>query len=111
MGKVKAGLREHPYIERRAGVRGGAPVIRGTGIRVLDVAVRYEVMNMTPEEILLAYPHLSLAQIHGALAYYYAHKAELDKEWQASLKKVARMRREHPSVLEHKLGKVKNLLR
>jgi uncharacterized protein (DUF433 family) len=53
------------------------PWITGTGIKVLDVAVRYELMRMTPEEIMLALPHLTLPQVHGALSYYYAHKAEL----------------------------------
>jgi ABC-type oligopeptide transport system ATPase subunit len=28
-------------------------------------------MGMTPEEIALEYPHLSLAQVHAALAYYH----------------------------------------
>jgi len=65
MAKTKAVVKEHPYIERRRGVRGGAPVIAGTGIRVLDVAIRYEVMGMTPEEIMVALPHLALPQIHA----------------------------------------------
>lgn len=30
----------------------------------------------------LQYPHLSLAQIHAALAYYYDHQTELDAEIQ-----------------------------
>jgi len=39
---------------------------------------------MTAREIQENYPHLSLAQIHAALAYYYNHKAEIDallEEW------------------------------
>ncbi|MBI4481491.1 MAG: DUF433 domain-containing protein [Acidobacteria bacterium] len=111
MTKVKTRDGEHAYIEQRAGVRGGAPVIAGTGTRVLDVAIRYEVMQMSPEEIMVGLPHLSLSQIHAALSYYYAHKGELDKEWKASLKKMARLRKGHRSALEQKLGRVKNLHR
>ena len=111
MAKAKAAAREYPHIEQRRGVRGGAPVIAGTGIRVLDVAVRYEVMHMTPEEIMVALPHLTLPQIHAALSYYYAHKVELDKEWKASLKKIERLKQDHPSMLERKLGQIKNLHR
>jgi uncharacterized protein (DUF433 family) len=48
------------YIETRPGVRRGALVITGTSIKVLDVAVRYEAMSMTPEEIMVALPHLTL---------------------------------------------------
>ena len=109
MAKAKAQMKEHPYIDKRSGVRGGAPVISGTGIKVLDVAIRYEVMGMTPEEIMVALPYLTLAQIHGALSYYYFHKAELDKEWKASLKKVTRLRGKQCSILEQKLGPAKNL--
>ncbi|MBI2985643.1 MAG: DUF433 domain-containing protein [Deltaproteobacteria bacterium] len=109
MAKAKGVSKEYPHIERRTGVRGGVPVIAGTGIRVLDVAVRYEVMRMSPEEIMVGLPHLTLPQIHAALSYYYAHKAELDKEWKASLKKIARLRKKHSSALEQKLGQIKNL--
>jgi uncharacterized protein (DUF433 family) len=66
-------------------VRGGAPVIAGTGIKVLDVAVRYEVMGMTSGDIMVALPHFGLAQIQAALSYYYAHKQEIDREWKGSL--------------------------
>jgi hypothetical protein len=68
-------------------------------------------MGMTPEEITLALPHLDLPQIHAALSYYYAHKTALDREWKASLKKVGRLRAAQTSILEQKLGTVKNLHR
>ena len=111
MAKPKMKTKSEVYVETRPGVRGGAPVIAGTGIKVLDVAVRYEVMGMTPEEIIVALPHLTLPQIHAALSYYYAHKAVLDREWKVSLKKVARLRAGQASILEQKLGSAKNLHR
>jgi len=40
---------------------------------------------MRPEDIKEAFPELSLAQIFSALAYYYEHKEEFDKqieEWE-----------------------------
>ena len=109
MAKPKMKTKPDADIETRPGVRGGAPVIAGTGIKVLDVAVRYEVMEMSPEEIMVALPHLDLSQIHAALAYYYAHKTEIDKEWKTSLKKISRLRAAQTSILEQKLGSVKNL--
>ncbi len=111
MAKSRRKIESGHMIERRAGVRGGAPVIVGTGLKVLDVAVRYEVMDMTPEEIMVALPSLDLPQIHAALSYCYAHKAEIDKEWKTSLKKVSRLRAAQPSILERKLGSAKNLHR
>ena len=109
MVKAKPKTKREGYIKTRAGVRRGAPVIAGTGIKVIDVAVRYEVMGMTPEEIMVALPHVDLAQIHAALSYYYAHKADLDKNWKASLKKVARLRAGQSSILEQKLGSARNM--
>jgi uncharacterized protein (DUF433 family) len=38
-----------------------APTIRGTGIRVIDVASAYEHSSYEPDEITQLYPHLSLA--------------------------------------------------
>jgi uncharacterized protein (DUF433 family) len=98
MAKPKTKDKSKSYIEKRPGVRGGAPVIAGTGIKVLDVAVRYEIMGMTPEEIMVALPHLDLPQIHAALSYYYAHKTELDKEWKKSLRKIGRLRAAQTSI-------------
>ena len=41
-----------------------------------------------------AYPPLSLAQIHAALAYYYDHKAQLDAEIEEELCDVDSLRRQ-----------------
>jgi len=57
MAKAKSKTRRKAYIETRPGVRRAAPVIAGTGIKMVDVAVRYEVMGMTAEEIIVALPH------------------------------------------------------
>ncbi len=70
---------KHPYVECRPGTCGGIPVIRGTRFPVRSVAVYVLRLGMTPEEMVRDWPHLSLAQIHGALAYYYDHKAEIDR--------------------------------
>jgi hypothetical protein len=33
---------------------------------------------MTPDEIAVEYPHLTLAQVHAALAYYHANREEIE---------------------------------
>ena len=101
----------HPYINANKKIRDGEPVIASTGIRVLDIAVRYEIMGMAPEDIIVAFPHLTLPQVHDALSYYYEHKHEMDKTWKDALKKVETLKRLHPSVLEKKIGKIKDLHR
>ena len=34
--------------------------------------------GLTPEEIAREYPHINLAQVHAALAYYHANREEID---------------------------------
>jgi len=67
----------HPYIEVRAGVIGGEPVIAGTRIGVRLIAGWHR-MGQSVDEIVAMYPHLNHAQVHDALSYYYDHKAEIE---------------------------------
>ncbi len=101
----------HPYISIDKKIRGGEPVIVGTGIRVLDIAIRYEIMSMSPEDIIVALPHLNLSQIHDALSYYYEHKSEIDKRWKDTIKSIDTLKKIYPSILEKKIGKIKDLHR
>jgi len=68
----------HPHIERRAGVCGGEPVIKGTRIAVSLIA-ELEQLGKTVDEIVALYPHLTQAQVYDALAYYYDNKEEIDR--------------------------------
>ena len=52
----------------------------GTRIRIADIAVEYEYMNYTPDDIVNAHPHLKLEQVHAALSYYHEHQAEIDSK-------------------------------
>ena len=62
------------YIDVRT-TRGGEekPFIAGTRISVQDIYVWHELRGSTPDEIVANYPHLSLAQVHAALTYFYEH--------------------------------------
>ena len=87
------------FISQTPDVCGGVPVIAGTRIRVSHVAYRYERERQSPEEIVQAYPHLTLAQVHAALAYYYSHRETIDKEIASSEELLAQARRTFPSKL------------
>lgn len=100
---------KHPYITSNKKVRGGEPVISGTGIQVLDIAIRYEVMGMIPEDIMVAFPHLTLAQVHDALSYYYEHKREIDRKWKDAVESVEAIKKTTPSILDKKIGRIKNI--
>ena len=60
----------------------GIAWIRGTQVKVIEVALDKLAHGSSPEEMHFQYPHLSLAQIHAALSYYYDHQLELDAEIQ-----------------------------
>jgi uncharacterized protein (DUF433 family) len=61
----------------------GVAWIDDTNVKVIEIAVDKLAHGSSPEEMHFQYPHLSLAQIHAALAYYYDHQAELDAEIEA----------------------------
>ena len=68
------------HIETESGKCGGKPVIAGTRIRVWDVYVHHERLGKSPDEIVRAYPHITLADVHAALAYYWDHKDQIDQQ-------------------------------
>ncbi len=58
----------------------GVPWIAGANTKVVEVVLDKMAHGSSPEEMHLQYPHLSLAQIHAALSYYYEHQTKLDAE-------------------------------
>jgi uncharacterized protein (DUF433 family) len=50
---------------------------------------------MAAEEIAAEYPHLSLAQVYGALAYYHANRADMDAHMAAEEAESDRIEQEH----------------
>lgn len=66
-------------IDRSDDIRGGRARVAGTGVTVRRIAGWYR-LGLTPEEISDRVGHLSLAQVHAALAYYHANRAEIEAE-------------------------------
>lgn len=56
------------------------PMIEGTKIKVIEIVLDHLAHGSDPREMQRQLPHLSLAQIHSALAYYYDHEEEMDDE-------------------------------
>src|SRR5436189_581938 len=63
----------------------GVAWISGTRVKVIELALDKLAHGSSPEEMHFQYPHLSLAQIHAALSFYYEHQSEIDaqilREW------------------------------
>jgi len=102
---------KHPYITRKSGVLGGNPIIKDTRIKVSQIAIYYEKMDYTPDEIVQALPHLTLAQVHGALSYYYENMKEIDRQIAEERRLVERMKKGFVSILEQQRGSYSNLHR
>ena len=68
----------------------GIARIDGTRMKVLHIATERYGRNATVEQMQAAWPHLSLAQIHAALSYYYDHKAQFDAQIEQELKEYER---------------------
>jgi len=72
----------------------GVPWIDDTNTKVIEVVSDTIAHGWSPEEIHFQHRHLSLAQIHAALGYYYDHQKQMDDHLQRSLLDVERRRAE-----------------
>src|SRR5512132_2896733 len=70
----------HPHIVARKGYGGGSPVSVGATFAVRAVVNYVLRQGMAPEELVAAFCHLTLAQIHDALSYYYDHQGEVERD-------------------------------
>ena len=67
---------------RRGAAAVPTPVLRGTGIRVQTVVVAVRQWGLTPEQVAAEYD-LTESQVEEALAFYEAHRAEIDAAMEA----------------------------
>ena len=85
-----AGLAD--YIVSTPSTCGGQPRIAGTRIKVKHVFTWVERMGMTPAQVVAEYPHLTMAQVHAALAYYWSHESEIQKDIENEDKLIAELK-------------------
>lgn len=81
----------YPHIELRAS---GVPYLIGTQIKVVEVVLDRLAHSWDADEIQRQHPHLTLGQIHSALAYYYDHKPEMDQVIEDQLRFVEQVKAE-----------------
>ena len=72
-------------------VADNVPTITGTRTKVRMIAMDHLANGWDGLEIQRQHPYLTLGQIHGALAYYYDHKAEMDAEIAEDLEEADRL--------------------
>ena len=89
------------------GTCSGKPRIAGTRIKVQHVAIWHERMGMTPRQIVDDYPHLTLAEVHAALTYYFDHREQIETDIREGEAFADNLRAGAPSIFEkwgHLLG-------
>lgn len=67
----------YEYIARHKDVLGGEPMIQGTRTPVRAIVEEWR-RGTPPEEIPDGMPHVTLAQVFAALAYYSDHRDEIN---------------------------------
>ena len=80
-------------IDRNPDIHRGTPILAGTGVTVRRIAIESN-SGLTPEEIAREIPHLTLAQVHAALTYYYANQEAMDVEIAAYFEECDRLEEE-----------------
>ena len=69
----------------------GVAWIAGANTKVIEIVLDKIAYDWSPEEMHLKHPHLSLAQIHSALAYYYKFKEAVDGQIEHELREATEL--------------------
>ena len=80
----------------------GVAWITGANTKVVEVVLDKMAYGWSPEEMHRQHPHLSMGQIHAALAYYYEHQAEVDADIERRERYVEEMRAQQKNPFTRK---------
>jgi hypothetical protein len=78
-----ATISTYPHIVKEAD--SPARLERHPRTRVAMIVMDYLGRGLGPEDIVLHYPYLTLAEVHAAMTYYYDHQDEIDSEIQGEV--------------------------
>jgi uncharacterized protein (DUF433 family) len=74
-------------------IREGRPRLAGTGVTVRRLAGWYK-QGLAPEAIVDRIGHLTLAQVHAALAYYHTNREAIEADLAAEQETAERVKQE-----------------
>ncbi|MEE9213728.1 MAG: DUF433 domain-containing protein [Thermodesulfobacteriota bacterium] len=95
---------KHPYISIDPRVSKGSPVISGTRVRVIDIAIEYDRLGLSPDQIIDTHPHLNLEEVHDALSYYYENRVSIDEEIIKKKEIIKKIAKKASSILKETIG-------
>ena len=86
----------------------GVAWVAGANTKVKEIVLDKLAYGWSPEEMHFQHPHLSMAQIHAALAYYYENQEKIDEEIRRDLEEVDQLRSQsESSALRSKLQSIR----
>ena len=77
----------------------GIARIQGSKIKVMNLVAEMRCNGFTAEDLHRGYPHLQLAHIYAALAYYLDHREQIDAQIEESLRLYGEERNKHKSPI------------
>ena len=72
-------------------------------IRVSQIVADHVGNGWSAEEIIRQYPHLTPAEVHAALGYYFDHREKIDAELSGEMDALDEADRQSPSALRLRL--------
>jgi uncharacterized protein (DUF433 family) len=98
---------ERVRIVRTPGTCGGKPRIDGHRITVKHIVLDHQRGGMSPNEIVSAYPSLTLSDVYAALAFYHDHRADIDADIDDDDDHYAEIEQQNPGTLSERLKRRK----
>lgn len=68
------------------------PIIAGTTMKVRELVLAHIAHGWSPAELQFQFPYLTLGKIHSALAYYWDHREEMDRQIERGVQAVSELR-------------------
>ncbi len=87
----------------------GVAWVDNTNVKVVEIALDHLAYGWSAEAIHEQLPHLTLAQIHAALAFFYDHQAEFERDMLLREREIGEWRAElGESPLQRRLRQAKS---
>ena len=92
-----------PLIVSVPGVRGGRPVLQGTGFAVQQVGILYN-QGYSVEDFLCGFPQLSRDKVEPGIRYYLDNRDEFDQSIDADNREFEEAKRSSPSLFRDRVN-------
>jgi uncharacterized protein (DUF433 family) len=84
-------------------VLGGRARVAGTRIRVQDIYEWHELQGKSPDEIVIAFSQLTMADVYAALAYFWDNRELILDQLRRQEETIEELRSRYPSKLRQPL--------